>query len=1152
MFSKKFFKGLAVIATSAMFSLSTIQSAYAAPGTLATAPLFLSTIVEPNVFFTIDDSGSMDWNPMVKAGTAGLATDGGLPWVDGRRRAYYAHSFSHLYLGNCRTDFFPRCVLPPADGTRAEWDEGWVVRNHVGNLNYYNPAVKYSPWPGTNADGTPMFTDADPANALKDPWNPGGQRVDLTRSYFINEDDADRIFGRHMDVSNFWIAVYFIWDDTDGDGVIEQSDGRTRVVIPEDSPAEMQNFANWFQYYRSRINASKAIIGSTINNTDASRMGMRLFNDGQLRNVETMSDPAMKRTLLTSFYNYDIPAQGTPMRRSLRDTGYYFDNTGTGAPILSAALGGECQQNFNILMGDGFWNGSSPGVGNRDANGGGGNNNTVFDGNAGESNDGGNYADIRENTLADVAMYNYERDLRGDLANNVPTQEGVDEADHQHLVTYTIAFGITGTLDPEVDDPLALGFTWPNAYAGDDEKVDDMWHAAYNGRGKFFSAQQPDELEVALNAAIADIAERTATAAAVSINSAKLTTQSVVYLAQFNTNRWQGNLFAFKIADLDTGELETNPEWTAADHLNSRNIVTNPRTVLTHNGSSGVPFQWLNLSTAQKNDLRTNPAGGTDADDVAMARLEYMRGDRSDEGTGNFFRERLSLLGDLVNSGPVFVGAPDLNWPDAAPFPTAVGQRYSDFKSGPAATRDGMIYAGANDGMMHGFAESDGEERLAYISNILFSTNAGEGIHYLTDQNYGHRYYNDLTPTVSDIYADIGGGNQWNTVLVSGLRGGQRGIFALDVTDPADFTEGNAGNIVLWEFTNNDDPDLGFTYSKPQIGLANDGQWVAIFGNGYNDTGDGRAKLFIVDIEKGVDGTWAAGDYVEIDTGSGDAVERNGLGTPALADLDGNGTIDRVYAGDLFGQMWAFDLSDGSSALWSIPGGKPLFTTIGQEPITAQPTLSKHPTQVDSAGNAPNVMVFFGSGQYLTNADKTSTDANYFYGIWDKGDDDLDAPSHLVQQTYEAAFAPARVLTNNPVDYAGGKYGWYVSLPDTGERSVTRPVVRGGVVFFNTFVPVSDPCSVGGFGYRFALDIETGGSPEEVTIDANQDGVIDENDRVSDGSGNFATVAAIQQEGFLPEPVFIEDIAYTAETPSKVVELKEIPKGRFGWQELIQ
>jgi type IV pilus assembly protein PilY1 len=309
-----------------------------------------------------------------------------------------------------------------------------------------------------------------------------------------------------------------------------------------------------------------------------------------------------------------------------------------------------------------------------------------------------------------------------------------------------------------------------------------------------------------------------------------------------------------------------------------------------------------------------------------------------------------------------------------------------------------VVYAGSNGGMMHGFAETDGEEVLAYIAAELFSTGAGEGLHYLTDPNYVHRYYNDLTPTVSDIYADIGNGTQWETVLVSGLRGGGRSIFALNVTDPASFSEANASKIHLWEFRDNHDIDLGYTYSRPQIALANNGRWVAIFGNGYNDNGDGKAKLFILDIAAGADGSWDAGDYIKISTNSGSTTDRNGLATPALADLDGNGTIDRIYAGDLKGQMWVFDLSDTSSAAWETAGATLLFTTKDDQPITTKPTLSKHPTISDDGTNEPNVMVFFGSGQYLVDSDKTSTDDNYFYGVWDKGDNTLD-DGDLVEQT---------------------------------------------------------------------------------------------------------------------------------------------------------
>ena len=1177
MFMQKRLKGFTCFALGAILGMSTFQSAYAAPGTLSRAPLFLSTIVEPNVFFTLDDSGSMDWGPLWDDGVGGVSASGGtgLPVINSRERAYYTSAFSRLYSG--------RYYLPPSGVAKAdviingspngtglgqlmdpggivddsidEYNRGWVIRNHVGNRNYYNPAVDYKPWPGTKADGSAMYGDADPKAVLKDPNVPvsaGGESVDITvpetytsRTWSISGPDTSFSF-------THYVATYYVWPDAEGDGQVDQTDLYKKVEIPVDNPAELQNFANWMQYYRSRINATKAIIGTTINNTDASRMGTAFFNNTIARvDVETMSDPVNKRALLSALYGLVIPARGTPARISARDVGNYFsDVAANGGPILDKADGGECQQNFNILMSDGFWNSSSsPGVGDAD-----GDDNSDFD--------GGTYADADSNvynTLADVAMYYYENDLIADttLQDKVPTQEGIDEADHQHLVTYTIAFGKTGTLDPDVepDDPGFAG--WPNPHNGNEErKIDDMWHAAYNGRGQFLSAGDPEELEESLGTAIADIAQRTATAAAVSINSAQLTTQSVVYLAQFNTNRWQGDLFAYPIADLDTGALAATPQWTAAEVLNNRDIGTDPRLILTQDGSDGVAFDWDNLSTAQRNDLMTSPTGVLEPIDAGKARLAYLQGSRADEGGGYFFRERLSLLADLVNSGPVYVGAPSLNWPDKAPFPTDPGERYSDYKNGAAKTREGIIYAGSNGGMLHGFSETDGREALAYIPHNLFSTGAEEGLHYLTDPNYNHRYYNDLTPSISDIYSPLGtSSTKWQTILISGQRGGGRGIFALNVTDPTTFSEANADDIVLWEFDSTDDPDLGYTYSRPQIALANDGNWVAVFGNGYNDTGDGEAKLFIVKIEAGVDGSWDTGDYIELTTGSGDPSNRNGMGTPALVDVDGNGTVDRVYGGDLFGQLWAFDLSDTSTASWGVAGGTPLFTTINNEPITAKPTTARHPSVASGSANSPNLMVYFGSGQYLVDGDKTTTDNNYFYGVWDKGAASGNITStSLVEQTYDSSFAPARVLTNNPVNYLGSTpdRGWYISLPDTGERSVTNPVVRGKAVFFNSFVPNSDPCSIGGYGYRFAVDLASGSSPPETTIDSNEDGVVDENDQVTNNSGQVAEVAAIRQEGFLPEPVFIENISYTAEKNAPVVKLKDIPRGRFGWQELIR
>ncbi len=204
--------------------------------------------------------------------------------------------------------------------------------------------------------------------------------------------------------------------------------------------------------------------------------------------------------------------------------------------------------------------------------------------------------------------------------------------------------------------------------------------------------------------------------------------------------------------------------------------------IITHNGSIGTPFQWADLTTAQKADLKTEPNASIGADAKAQARLDFLRGDRTNEqgnGGSYTFRARSKLLGDIVDSDPVFVGKPRSAWPNTAPFPTGSGQTYSDF-SAANLSRAEMVYVGANDGMLHGFKASDGSEAIAYIPGTLYSSSdATSGLHYLTDPAYTHRFYVDMPSTVEDAYFNTGSGAAWHTVLIGGERSGGKGIFAL-------------------------------------------------------------------------------------------------------------------------------------------------------------------------------------------------------------------------------------------------------------------------------------------------------------------------------------------------------------------------------------
>ncbi len=1178
----------------------------AAPGTLAQTPLFLSTSVDPNIYFLLDDSGSMEWENLVQNGTSS-----GLPDYGGWTGNYYmfpslnnGYDLGYITAWGACTDGGLVGCYPYVTPSEAAVPGAWRSRTHHYNTLYYNPEITYTPWLGVDAAGNTLYDNAPPAAAPVDPNDPTGDTLDLTQSHSFWNWSSDA--GWFVDT--IFPALYYTWTDTDGNGLVDASDDHVLVEItPANAPfpkaatrtdcvgttctydEEIQNFANWYTYHRKRNYVAKKAIGAVANENSSARMGLQLYNNALTTAPFIMSDPVQKSDYLQTLYGLNIRCDwgscpGTPARRALEDLGDLFVSN-TASPILPEADGGACQQNFSVVVTDGYWNGFDPSVGNADAD------------DPGNDFDGWPYADGWAETLADVAMAYYKNDLKPGIADEVPVTPTVDEAPHQHLVTYTVAFGVSGTLDPfdtvtpgdpSDSDPTDPGFNWTDPWAGDGQKIDDLWHAAYNGRGLFLSAQNPKELADSLSDAISDIAARTGSAAAVAFNSTILEAGSRAYLARFNSGDWSGELLAYDIDPL-TGNLAPNPSWNAGDELDAQSPSS--RVIFTYNGTQGVAFQWSNLTTAQKDDLKTNDSGSLDSDVVGQARLDYLRGERAHEGTGYGFRTRSGVLGDLVHSNPVFVGEPQMNYPDGAPFPSTTGKKYSEFKDAQAS-RGGIVYVGANDGMLHGFDATTGQEVMAYLPARLFSTATSEGLHYLTNPGYNHRYYNDLSPSVSDVFVKTTttGSAAWRTVLVGGLRAGGKGLYALDVTDPNLFTEtGTAPDaVVMWEFTDADDNDLGYTFSKPSIALTNavDGsgehRWAVIVGNGYNST-NGVAKLFILFLDGGIDGSWTSGgaygvtDYIEISTGTGSASNANGLSSPALVDLDGNGTVDRVYAGDLFGNLWAFDLCNADTsgncqangwdvAYMSGTTPRPLFVAEDgggtAQPITAKPVVVKHPSipLATDGSNAPNTLVFFGTGQYLVESDRTSTGQQSFYGVWDEGSFDL-TRSDLVEQTFRTGFASdVRVPTNNDVPYdatgASKRYGWWIDLPVTGERLVANPKVRGSHVFFNTLVPETTACTYGGYGWLHAVNQVNGGEPSSPVFDYNNDGVVDEADLVSDGTNNGSPAAVRFDAGLPTESSFLGTYQYTASSEGTVekrtVDIEaSVTTGRLSWQEIL-
>lgn len=1163
-----FKKSTACIVIITHMAAFTLPSAQAAPGTLASAPLYLSTAVEPNIMFLLDDSGSMEWEFLAQGANDGIPSIGNLnryyvlPSANNGQDQYYPPDFPYTV---------PSVTLVA---------DAWRARSSSFNALYYNPSIVYEPWDGVDATGAALYTNATPTAARVNPNNAAAGTLNLTATInfktWISGWIADSVFPAH----------YYLWTDTNttpalnGNGIVDATDTNVLVEIKPTTVTytkastrsdcagvtctyaeEIQNFANWYTYHRKRAYAAKKAVGSLIDKSSGTRMGLYTYNNGLIKNAASMNTAANKLALLQSTYSTAMICDptgcpSTPARTALKALGDLFE--GGSSPILTATTGGTCQQNFSMVVTDGYWNGGSPGVGNTDTDGAG-----TFD--------GAPYADTYSDTLADVAMHYYERDLKTGLANKVPTTAGVDNADHQHMVTYTVAFGVIGTLNPATADPKATGFVWPDPTAGDNQKIDDTWHAAYNGRGKFLSAQDPAKLAIAATSVIADIEERSSSAAAVAFNSTSLNQNSVIYQAQFNTVKWSGELLAFALDPNNGNITSTTPIWNAGTQLNSQS--PNSRVILTYNPTTntGIPFTWDTsaLSVTQQADLNRGIAA---ADGKGAERVAYLRGDRTHENPPPKldFRKRSSntVLGDIAHSNPVYVGEANLLYPDTAPFPTG-SSAYSVFKASKAS-RPGVIYVGANDGMLHGFSAATGNEVLAYIPHNLFSANTSEGLHYLTEKTYGHRYYVDLGTTISDAFiASVPGGTvDWKTVLIGSERGGGRGVFALDVTNPSSFSQSGTApdDIVMWEFTH---ADLGYTFSKPAVALMKNGRWAAIFGNGYNDTGDGKAKLFIVYLDGGLDGVWSAGtDYLTITTDVGSTSARNGLASPNMIDTNADKVVDRIYAGDLEGNIWVFDVSSTTDTSWGVAyksasAPKPLFTAKNAagtvQPITSKPSVARHVSVANATSNLPNLMVYFGTGQYIATGDTTSTATQTFYGIWDSGLSSNQLPllrANLTPQTITTT--ATRTVSNTAVAYtasgASQRFGWYIDLnasnATTGERVVVDSLVRGNEVYFNTLIPNNVPCSFGGSGWSMRVNRDNGGIPGAPVFDTDGNGIVN-------GSDNVNVTGEFVNDAIMTESKILGNTAYISTSDGKILQ-KKVPKiksaetGRQSWREIIR
>jgi type IV pilus assembly protein PilY1 len=1107
------------------------NAAYAAVTDLTDIPLAAYSNVKPNIMYTLDNSGSMHWSTVTGYDGLGEYTSGAR-----NTHAYYASAYNQLYydpaityapavnylgatLGNAPPAAAPLDPFPTTGKT-----------NGVVNLTERCNAAATPVLPSYNLASTPYVT-AMSANNTNCAASTTGTRA---RYAFYYSPSATAVLRTSLPLDiNFPLANRV--DIIPSTATYPRAATRIDCVTTPSASAptqcsyqeEIQNFANWFTYYRTRINMTKSSLGRVFAGLeDRFRVGFNTINAGSDYDNQTAPGTdtdywqnvrdfnlAQKQAWFDKLYKV-YPGQGTPLRNQMQKIGRYYSGelTPLGAPD---PVQYSCQSNYHIMSTDGFWNKdeatpSSPTVGNQD-----GNQADTYSTITSASYDVNNAS----NTLADVAMYYYKNDLRttakgnctGILGidvctNNVKTNRK-DKATHQHMSVFTIGLGASGQ-NPYFDDyeirsdiayagkgydptfwmsKLKAGMggasdSWPIPKGDESTTIDDLWHAAVNARGTYLNAGDPATLTKGLTKILNEIAAREASSAGAALTSNDFRASSAdgAYSVVYDSGSWSGDVLGKSfVIDPTTGLPVTALVWNAQSLLDDLVRGTgwkDTRKVFTVGESAGPrPFVWDKLTNIQQAAL-----GNKDV-------VEYLRG-----ATNPIYRARKHVLGDIAGSEPVYVGAPDANYNEAE-NPGYETVFKVDYKG-----RKPMLYVGANDGMLHAFnAQVDlakdpdgGKEVWAFVPSLVYqgpnNTPAVDGLAALTNPDYTHHFYVDAKPYVRDVdFARAGvnpkliatGTYDWHTLLIGGLGKGGKGYFALDVTNPTNDNTNSektlADTKVLWEFK---DPDMGYSYGEPLITKTRKWGWVVIVSSGYNNTtgpNPGQGFLYILNAKTGA-------LLQKIGTGEGSAADPSGLTQFTGWTLsEGDWTGEQVYAGDLLGNLWRFDISQAASVAGDFPAPLKLAILsdgVNKQPVTTAPVISL-------ASNNADRYVFVGTGKLLGSTDRTDAKTQSFYAIRDGGKNIPYLASTLptgfsfpLQRTNFAQLLDPTVGVNTT-----GKLGWALDLGhDAGptspsERVIIKPTATNGTVVFASAIPtVLNACSANTKGSFYALSVAGG------------------------------------------------------------------------------
>jgi len=689
----------------------------------------------------------------------------------------------------------------------------------------------------------------------------------------------------------------------------------------------------------------------------------------------------------------------------------------------------------------------------------------------------------------------------------------------------------------------------------------------------FFFAANPGLLPAALREALTAV-DTDSSRSGLSISSRTIfaegtgTRTTRAYTTSFKGD-WTGDVTAYTF---DAAGLPVSRR-TASSELGR--VDPDARVIQTRTERGEMPFRWASVSGQTAALLNLSPATATD-DGNGERRLLYLRGVTSNElRNGGAFRNRAGRLADIVNSSPLYVGAPR-----ALQRINASDDGYAAFRTANANRRP-MLYVGSNGGMLHGFDADTLQERIAYVPRALHGK-----LPALTDSGYVHEYFVDGSPFAADVKLS---GN-WRTILFGTLGAGGQGIYALDVTDPSSFREGQRTGFSRWEFSDADDPDLGYVIGETSerldfqpnnvVLLGAQREPYLVIGNGVasgssdQSVGSGRSALFLLRVAGPADGqTWQLGrDYFKIVVGSS---TQGGLGMPYLVDIEGDGRADYAYAGDVQGNLWKFDLRADSPSGWTAAfSGQPLY--IARNASNGVQRITSTPVAVTLEPRVGGVFIVFGTGSYYQQSDATDTSRQSIYGVWDNGST-VRGRGGLVAQTISSISGAGvtggfRDLSNNRVCLSasqtgcgstGAARGWYIDLATDGERVVYNPGIdRAADLVVTTTVPGDiEACDSDGTTWYYRMALLSGSRIDVPMFDTNQDGRIDASDRKTSAmqkAGVRKPMRLMQPRstcsgpGCEPGPCFGAQGTSSGTAARDLTRCARVDPNRLNWREIIR